>query len=157
MVPLKINSLMDFLRQQKYDMKLQNETQQLYTILNIENREFPLFIKVDSGGSILQCMLFMPCTMTLKAPPEVARLLLLLNKEIDLPGFGMDETAKVIFYRCVLPTTGSIDKTLLNNVMGALPRIARAFYPIIALVATGTYFESISGQVREILKKFIQR
>lgn len=158
MIPLKLNSLMDFLHLQRFDVKLQAESQQLYTILSIDKQEFPLFIKVDSTGTILQLLLFMPCTMSQKAPPEVARLLHLLNKEIDLPGFGMDETAKVIFFRSVLPTSnGSIDKILLNNILTALPRIARVFFPVISATATGAYFEAIAGQVRESLKKFTTR
>lgn len=155
MVPLKTQDLLEFLRSQKYDAQVQGITHQIYVIFKNHNLEFPLFIKTD--GLILQLIIFLPCTFTLKDAGEVARYLHFLNKEIDLPGFGMDETPGVIFYRTVFPTTnGEIESELLRVIILSMPKVAQAFYPPINSASQGTPFVSLIDQTRKIMNTFRQ-
>lgn len=154
MIPLNIDSILEYLKSQNFDAKLQEATQQIYILFRIEDGEFPLFIRVDQHSNILQLFLFLPCSMRPKAPPEVARLLHLLNKEIDMPGFGLDETASVIFYRSVvLLPSNEIDGTLLSNVIASMVRLGPVFFPIILAVANGAYFEAVAPDARKILQQ----
>ncbi len=158
MLEISIKNVLEHLRQTNHDAQIQAETQQVVCILHLAGRDFPLFVKVDADERVLQILIFMPCMMGPRSTAEVGRLLHFLNKELDLPGFGMDETAGVIFYRCVLPTSdGKVDINLFDSIMVSIPRLAQVFFPVIAAVANGTPFEAIVGQVRDVLKRFAQR
>lgn len=156
MILLKNSLLLDYLHGQNHDAKLQTETNQIYLILKLIGREFPLFIRVDSDETTLQMIAILPCPMAPKTAPEVSRLLHLLNKEIDLPGFGMDEVAGLVFFRCVLPTAyGKLDKALLDKMMVSIPGVLEAFFPLISAVALGqTSFDLIATKTHDTLKKF---
>lgn len=155
MIPLSINEIHKNLLERKFKAEIQSSTQQIYIVFNHAGREFPLFIKVDETNGVLQLLIFLPCTMRPNAPQEVARLLHLLNKEMDLPGFGMDEQANVIFYRLVMLTHDKqIQGDLLNNIITSMVRISGALLPTISSVAGGTYFEAISMEARKTLQKF---
>lgn len=154
MIPLTLDDVLKHLLAQKYDAKLQATTKQLYFIHRTPEAEFPIFLKVDEYGTTLQTLLFLPCNMRPKAPPEVARLLHMLNKEIDLPGFGMDENANVIFYRSVLfGSEKQIDAELLNNILRSMIRLGPIFLPIISAVAGGAYFEAVAADARKIIQQ----
>lgn len=156
MIPLNITSIYQFLYGQGFNAQLQTATNQIFIIFNVDKRDFPLFIKIDEQNHTLTIILFMPCTMRPKAPPEVGRLLHLLNKEIDLPGFGMDETANVIFYRYVLlMPQNEIDGTLFKTVVESMARLGPNFYPLISSVANGVYFEAISAEARKLLQQSV--
>lgn len=128
MIKLNHSSLMTYLKSQNFDAQVQAETQQLYYIVNLEGKEFPFFLKTD--GLILQLLVFMPCSITASSFGDLARLLHLLNKEMDLPGFGMDEKGAVVFYRCVVPTTnGEVEETLLKTHLISMSRVAHLFFP----------------------------
>lgn len=154
MIALEIESLMKYLEGRKLEAKYFEATKQIALILNEDDKDFPVFLQVDPTGKILQIFTIMPCTMRPKAPLEMARLLHLLNKEIDLPGFGMDENAGLVFYRNVFVTGhGKIDKIVLDQIFESLPNICKAFFNPISSVANGVYFEAIQGEIRAFLQK----
>lgn len=157
MISLTLNSILKALNAHKLDAKLQTATQQIYFIHKANNLDFPIFFKIDEKSCNLQILLFFPTSMRPKAPPEVARLLHLLNKEIDLPGFGMDEHSNVIFYRCVLlMPKNEIDENLLFNVLSSVCNVGPTFYPIVATVANGAFFEAVAADARNILQQAIK-
>ena len=154
MIALEVESLMKYLQARKLEAKYFEATNQIAIILNIDTVDFPVFLQVDPTGKILQVFTIMPCTMRPKAPLEMARLLHLLNKEIDLPGFGMDENSGLVFYRNVFVTGhGKIDKIILDHIFDSLPNICKAFFSPISSVANGVYFEAIQGELRAFLQK----
>lgn len=158
MIPLTIKDVYKFLMNNQYNAQLQSATNQILILFNVDKRDFPFFIKMDEQNHTLSLILFMPCSMRPKAPVEVARLLHLLNKEIDLPGFGMDETANVIFYRYVLLLPAQeIDGTLLKTVIDSLARLGPSFYPLISSVANGVYFEAVASEARKLLQQSIKK
>lgn len=155
MIPLEIEKIAEFLKQEQVDAKLQGLTNQLCIVFKREGREFPLFIKASEKDKILQLILFLPCTIQSGQAAEVGRLLHLLNKEIDLPGFGMDEAAKVIFYRVVLPLPeGEISAHLLKSLLISLPELGHTFLPTISSTASGMKFETMVDNVKSTLNKF---
>lgn len=138
MIPLTLDSLYSYLSENNQDVKKQPETNQLYVLFKVQDQEYPLFLRVMDEGELLQLLAFMPISLENKTVADVGRLLHLFNKEIDIPGFGMDEAAKVIFYRIVLP---SIDKKISGEIvsgyLNSIKVITETFYPVIAAVVMG--------------------
>lgn len=151
MISLTLDAILAYLSKKGMRAELQTETNQVVIIFKIGDREFPLFIRIFEGGELLQLLAFIPCNMKKSAFAETARLLHLLNKELDIPGFGLDEDASVIFYRCMLPVQDQhIHETLFNAYLNSIQLICKSFSPVIATVAYGSAtFEDILQKARE--------
>jgi hypothetical protein len=148
MIPLSLDSLYEYLTTQKVDVKRQPETKQLYVLNKIHDTEYPTFIRVMDEGELLQILAFMPVSLDPKTVPDLSRLLHLFNKEIDIPGFGMDEASKVCFYRIVLPgLENQISGEIVTGYMNSIHVIIETFFPVIAAVVTG------AANYEDILKK----
>ncbi len=126
MIPLNLDQILEHLRRKNYDAKLQSETNQIYFIHKAGQLEFPIFFRIFEKGDLLQLLAFIPSNFKEGTQTEVARLLHLINKELDIPGFGMDEKEGVIFYRSMLPAFDKkIDPNLLESFLKAIPLIMR--------------------------------
>lgn len=138
MIPLTLDSLYDYLTENKFDVKRQPETHQLYVLFKVQDQDYPLFLRVMDEGELLQVLAFMPISLDNKTVSDLGRLLHLFNKEIDIPGFGMDESAKVIFYRIVLPAVdGKISGDIVTGYLNSIKVITETFFPVIAAVVSG--------------------
>lgn len=158
MINMTPESLLAFMGKNQYEANIQADTQQVYTILKMNQREYPLFLRVFDQGHLLQLLVFLPSQLEpneawLKKkedtflPPnqekqaviaDIARLLHLLNKELDLPGFGLDELAGVVFYRLMLPTPKKkIDEDLLLAFLKTVEHVCRMFATPIEAVSSG--------------------
>lgn len=138
MIPLTLDSLFSLLTDNQFDVKRQPETQQLYILLKTQEQDYPIFLRVMDEGELLQLLAFMPVSLETKTASDTARLLHLFNKEIDIPGFGMDENAKVIFYRVVLPSLDSqVSGEIVCGYLNSIKVLTETFYPVIAAVVTG--------------------
>lgn len=148
MIPLSLDSLYDYLTSQSLDIKRQPETDQLYILFKIQDEEFPIFLKSIDDGEFIQLLAFVPMSLETKTIPEVARLLHLFNKELDIPGFGMDEKAKVMFFRLVLPAIeGQVSGEIIQGYITSIKVIIETFFPVIAAVVSG------AATFAEIVKK----
>jgi hypothetical protein len=135
---VSLDDLLKFLKKKNYDAKLQSETRQIYTILQFEGKEFPLFLRIFDQSDLLQLLVFMPTQIKPGTHADLARLLHLINKELDIPGFGMDENSGVAFYRCMLPTPGrKIDPELLGAYLKSIELICESVSPSVIAVAGG--------------------
>lgn len=154
MLELKIQQILDFLKKKNYKVDFQKETNQVVCILSVESIEFPLFIKIPDSNSLLQLVLFLPGKFNQNTLLEVSRLLHFLNKEIDLPGFGMDEISGTLFYRAtILSVNQLIDSQILEIQIKSMESILKAMTPLILKVADGSIkFESILNMAREETK-----
>lgn len=155
-------SLLQFMQKHKYESDIQTDTQQVYTIFKINQKEYPLFLRVFDEGHLLQLLVFIPCHLesneqfvlgkeevdhkTSESPKDsqkaiiadLARLLHLLNKELDVPGFGMDEMAGVVFYRLMLPTPKKkIESDLLLAFLKTVEHVCQMFSTPIEAVSSG--------------------
>lgn len=151
MIVLTLEKILEFLKTRGHQAHLQKETKQVALILNVDGVEFPAFLRILSDGPLLQLIVFLPCNLSEKTVPELSRLLHLLNKEMDIPGFGIDEDAGVVFYRVVLPALSrKVDPTLFETYINSLKIICKSFTPVIQSVAQGTMtFDAIRKKARE--------
>lgn len=151
MIPLKLDPICAYLKSKGIPAEHQPETGQLAVLFKIGEREYPLFIRIYDGEELLQLLAFLPCNTKPETRSDTARLLHLLNKEIDIPGFGMDEDSESVFYRCMVPIKEkAIDEKLLDSYINAINVICQSFAPVIAATAYGAAtFEEIMKKTKE--------
>ena len=176
MINITLDSLLQFMRKHQYESDIQGDTQQVYTILKINHKEYPLFLRVFDEGHLLQLLAFIPChlqtneqlmfgkkeieSQSNELQPEqqkniiadLARLLHLLNKELDVPGFGMDEMAGVVFYRLMLPTPKKkIESDLLLAFLKTIEHVCQMFAnPIEAVTSGQMTLDQILAKAQEL-------
>ena len=139
------------MRAQNYQAEIQEDTNQIYTILKIGQNEHPLFLRIFEESRLLQLLIFIPCPVKKEIAPDMGRLLHLLNKELDVPGFGMDETAQVVFYRLMLPMINKkIEEELLVTYLKTMEQVCTIFSKPIEAVGFG------HATFEEILKKAME-
>lgn len=148
MIELTLENVQKYLEKKEYPFQLQEETNQLYAILRLEELEFPTFIRSYPHGNLLQILLFIPCSIKDGCEGDLARLLHQINKEIDIPGFGMEEQIKVPFYRIMLPSyEGKMEEGLLDIFLSSFENLCKTYVPTITAVAQGkTTFKTILKQ-----------
>lgn len=151
MIALTLPALEKHLKGMELQPQLQKETNQLIVIFKVSETDFPLFLRIYEGGELLQLIAFIPCQLKTAAAPELARLLHLINKEVDLPGFGMDENAGIIYYRMMLPADHEqISSDILETVINSIKTICESFAPVIAAVAAGaSTFDQVLRKLKE--------
>jgi hypothetical protein len=164
MIPLDLNKIQEYLNKQGVQSEIQKETNQLCVLFKIAEREYPLFFRIYEGGELLQLLAFLPCNTKPETQADTARLLHMLNKEIDLPGFGMDETQDVVFYRLMVPVKDKkLDPALLNSYVNATQVVCQSFATAIAAIAYGGIaFEDLLKRIKEnsghsLTQAFLQR
>lgn len=148
MMTLNNDNLLKFLKDQGLDAQLQPETNQVYVLYKFFNHDFPLFFRIYEGGEMLQLLVFFPLQIKNTRFDAVGRLLHLLNKEIDIPGFGIDENVGLVFHRIMIPCIDKkVDEKLLGTYVSSIPKICEQFVGTIA----GTASSDLNFD--EILKK----
>lgn len=154
MLTLTLDNIKQFLLSKKHDVQYQKETNQLYLLFKIEGHDFPLFIRVYEEGDLLQLIMFIPTSIREGSAGDLARLLHTLNKEIDIPGFGMDESSKVVFYRLMIPALNKqVEEGVVELLFNSLPLVAESFAPVIMTAAAGVAtYEEIMKKMEEMQK-----
>jgi hypothetical protein len=148
MIPCTHEGLIKFLSIHKLNPAQQKETDQVYVVFKIDGQDFPLFFRIYEGDELLQLLIFFPLQLRAERLNAMARMLHFLNKEIDVPGFGMDESVGLVFHRIMIPVFNKkIDTALMETYLQAVPKICKQFFPAIA----GTALSDSSFD--EILKK----
>jgi hypothetical protein len=176
MINMAPEALLSFMRKHKFEADIQAETQQVFTIIKVQQKEYPLFLRVFDEGHLLQLLVFIPSHLepsegasSGKRPThgeanshraekqreilnDLARLLHLLNKELDVPGFGMDEIAGAVFYRLMLPTPKKkIEEDLLLAFLKTVEHVCRMFAAPIEAVSVGqTTLDEILAKAKEM-------
>ena len=114
----------------------QNETKQLLTKFSQNGYEYPMFIRQLNGGNLLQVLTFIPCSVESDAFVDLGRLLHMINKELDMPGFCCDEDSKTVFYRTVIPCiNGQVDEPLFHAYLSTTQHVCEMFGTIVQAVA----------------------
>ena len=156
MIPLDLMNIKEHLASQSIKAEYQQETDQLYMVFKIAEQEYPVFIRVFEGEELLQLIAFLPCNTKENTLNDTGRLLHLLNKELDTPGFGMDESSSVIFYRTMLPIFNKeLNPLLLTAYLGVVQMVCKTFAAVIAAVANGAVsYKGVLAKLKETkLKK----
>lgn len=178
MINLTPESLLSFMKKNKYEADIQSDTQQVYTIFKLNKKEYPLFLRVFDDGHLLQLLVFIPSHLkpnekfsqgersktgressenhhqaTMVA--DLSRLLHLLNKELDVPGFGMDEMAGVVFYRLMLPTPKKkVEEDLLLAFLKTAEHVCQMFSTPIEAISSGQMtLDEILAKAHDMEKK----
>lgn len=152
MITVSPEAILTHMRKHHYEADIQEETKQVYTVLKVAKKEYPLFLKIFDEGHLLQLLAFIPCPLEKDLVSDMARLLHLLNKEVDMPGFGMDEMTGAIFYRLMLPTPKKkVDGELLLAFLKTIEHVCKMFATPIEAVGYGQLtLEEILNKTKEI-------
>lgn len=135
-ISTKIPEIKKFLRANNIDANIQEETGQIILEYQTENKSYPLFIRFIEESHLLQFILVLYGSYSEKQKSSVARLLHAINRDIDYPGFGMDENTKTIFYRIVIPTpSDTIESSLVLQFLKLVESILSLFTPLIGSIA----------------------
>ena len=145
---ITLENLQSLLKELDLDIEKQKETNQLYAIIDVKQKKYPLFARLMGEGELVQLIAFIPCEMKEEANKDLACLLHLFNKELDIPGFGMDEMARVVYFRTMIPTVnGKLDKTVTKNFLKTIHLAIENFALPIQVIASG------QTDYNEMLKK----
>lgn len=147
---MKVNehNLLQTLQTLKLDAKVQPETKQIYIIFEHEESQFPLFIRELHDGELIQLLSFIPCNVETAHMNDLGRLLHMLNKELDMPGFCLDEASSTVFYRLMMPTLKKeFQPDVLEALINTSQMVCKSFATVIEALATGAM------TLAEILKK----
>jgi hypothetical protein len=138
-IDFNIHALTAYLKENDLVPEFQKETGQIFIVYKIQEHEVPVFLLLRPESALLQMVAYLPYRLRKKILGEVARLLHILNKELDMPGFGMDEFEELMFYRAVLPCPqGNIDTRLFNMYLGTTRVACDTFMHAIGMVVSGT-------------------
>ena len=86
--------------------------------------------------------------------PDTARLILLLNKGMEISGFELSEVDKMIFYRhAFVVAEDQLDERIIVSLVGMIEMLLETFSEILEIVASGT--QSLQDVVEEA-KKMIE-
>jgi hypothetical protein len=137
-IALELPAIKAFLEKQGLSPKDQKETQQLLVEMKFEeDNTVPLFLRI-LHQSVLQLVAYIPYQFEKNRLVEVARFLHQLNKDLDLPGFGMDETQRMAFFRVVIPLLDpKIEEALLMSYLTSVRLVCQSFIFAVAAVASG--------------------
>ncbi len=112
-IKLKLEEIQSHLSKSE-KAELQEDNKQVAVMLKISDQEIPVFVGV-LHEALVQMIAYLPFEIKKDAAGEVGRFLHLLNKQLDLPGFGMDEEAGLLFYRAVIPClTAEVETELFD-------------------------------------------
>jgi hypothetical protein len=147
-------SLIDTLGSMGLKAEEQEGSTQLMAKLKENGNEYPMFVRQLEGGNLLQLMTFVPCTIEKDSFFDLSRLLHMLNKELDMPGFCCDEDSRTVFYRIVIPCLSKkIDENLLKAYISTTKEICGMFGTIVQAVAINAMtLEEMMQKAKELQK-----
>lgn len=157
MLAADLDNILQFLLKEGVQAELQAETNQLTWMIKHKKVEFPTFLRLYDSNDLLQLLVFIPITYEPKATSEVARLLHFINKQLDMPGFGMDEEGSYIYFRMMIHYEDHLSKKEMQRALKTLETVTLGFSPIIIAVAKGaTTFQEVANKtagVRDALEE----
>lgn len=154
MTQLNLDNLLKSVQKVFPDASLQSETNQVFCIFKNENIEFPVFARIAEDNNLIQLLVFFPCDLKKGAEADTARSLHLLNKEIDIPGFGMDEANNLMYFRYMLPAVDEkYEEVLVEKFTNAFQMICKTFFPLVFAVSQGAVtFADVEKKVKETVR-----
>ncbi|WP_201456823.1 YbjN domain-containing protein [Chlamydia sp. 17-3921] len=135
---LNQNNLTKFLRDSNLEPLFEKSSSLTYINILVNDHELPVFFVIRSEGEVLQLVCYFPYQLSETHKEATARLLHLLNRDIDIPGFGMDEEQGLIFYRLVIPCLNKeMSGPLLRIYIDTIKIVCDSFVHAIGLISTG--------------------
>ncbi len=148
---LNQNNLISFLKENNFTPFEETTSRLSYINLNADDHEIPLFFVIRNEGEILQLIAYLPFHLKDSETQATARLLHLLNRDLDIPGFGMDEEQGLMFYRLVVPCLNKqIDSKLLLVYINTVQLACDSFSHAIGLISSGSMnLDELQREVRK--------
>lgn len=138
MIEISKEALLQLLKEEGQTATLDKETGQVTFKIKIKEHDYRVFLRIFEKNNLLQLLAFMPFSLDLSTLNDLSRCLHFLNKELDIPGFGLDESSKTCFYRVVLPfTDNKIEKEILRTYLKASSTILQSFSPLLFAITSG--------------------
>lgn len=135
---LNYTELAKTLQKENIETTIQQQPEQLHFLISIGVTEIPFFLRIFPDGKLLQVVGFYPMNFKEEHKESVARLLHMINKDIDLPGFSMEEQLKTIFYRLCIPCLDkTISELLFTSYIKTVVLAMKSFLNVIHAVGTG--------------------
>lgn len=155
MISLKLENFGKHLKEKGIAFDTQAESNQLLIINKIEHVEFPLFVRIMEESDLIQLLLFFPTKIKKETLSDLARALHLLNKELDIPGFGMDEKSDFVYFRALIPCNNNkCDPAIFDKYLNAVQMIGKSFLPLVAATSQGLInFEEVQKRLNDMTKK----
>ena len=148
MLKITQHTLLQELKRLNFEALVQEETNQIYLIFKHERREFPLFIRILHEVELLQLLTFIPTNVKPECLNDLGRFLHMVNKELDVPGFCLDEASGTVFYRLILPTfQKEINPTIFEAFLNTSQVVCKTFSPAIEAIGNGVM------TLEEVIKK----
>jgi hypothetical protein len=115
---------------------VQENSNQVVATLSFHGYDYPLFVRELTGGNLIQMLTFVPCTVQKEANLDLSRLLHMINKELDMPGFCWDEDSRTVFYRVIIPCLQpGLEEFLVQVYLEATRKVCSMFGTIVQAVA----------------------
>ncbi len=152
---LDLETLLAHFQKSTPSAAIQEETNQILITIKVEKVEFPMFARITQGGELLQLLAFFPCNIKPGCQEDTARCLHLLNKELDIPGFGMDDLNGLIFYRCMIPCLNQeFEPAIVDKFFNAVQMICKSFLPMVFAISQGNLkFADMANQMESLLQE----
>lgn len=148
-IDLNEKNVIDFLRKKKFTPTLQPENQQIFIEIEAAGQKLPMFLGLISDKYVLQLVTYLPYHLYEESLGSMARFFHFLNKELDLPGFCMDEKSKLMFFRSVIPSIeGKIDDRYIDLYLKTTEVACETFMQAIESLVSG------SSSIEDIVKKY---
>lgn len=112
-------------------------------VLRVDELPIPQDLKENIGTmgkqSFIRLFVALPFTYKDEATGELARLLLYFNKPLEIPGFGLDEINKTVYYSYSLISGDevAIQPRTLVSIVGTVMLLVDSLTPQIEAVAQG--------------------
>lgn len=100
----------------------------------------------------IQFHVVLPFRVNIENIPDTARLILLLNKGMELPGFELSEVDQIVLYRhaFVVPED-DLDERIVLSLVGMVQVLLQAFTQPLEIVATGQQsLQAVLESVRQM-------
>lgn len=151
---LNQNNLDNFLSSLNLNPMLERTSGLTYINILANEQEMPLFFVIRNEGNVLQLVSYFPYQLPSNQVASTARLLHLLNRDLDIPGFGMDEEQGLIFYRLVIPCFNQqVDPLLLRTYIDTIKIVCDSFIHAIGLISSGNMdLDVLKQQIKEEYK-----
>ena len=151
MKDLSLENIKNTLEKFGLEVDIESKSNQVFALLHLEEREFPLFVRLITESKLIQLIAFLPCQPKEEATADVARLLHLFNKELDIPGFGLDESSGAIFFRTLFPAPDNQlnEKTLQDYLNTTKTACQQFIQPIEAVALAAVTFENLLAKAKE--------
>ncbi len=129
MITLSLDALTEFFKSEGLNPKIEEESKQHYFAVKLQEKEVPVFYRAVEKTNVVQLIAYPPSQIKEDTFAEIARFLHILNKELDIPGFGMDESTKLIFYRAAIPSLkNEIEEDILRAYVNTIKNAVSFFF-----------------------------